>query len=42
MSVRENLDGTDSDIDLEVLFNALLSNKNQILSALEKSKQVQL
>ncbi|MEO6191220.1 MAG: ABC transporter ATP-binding protein [Saprospiraceae bacterium] len=42
MSIRENIDGRDSEIDLEVLFNGLLSNKQQILSALEKTKHFQI
>ncbi len=37
MSVKENTDGVDSEIDLEVLFNAILSNKQQILEAMERN-----
>lgn len=38
MSITENTDGVDSEIDIEVLFNAVLNNKQQILSVMEKSK----
>ncbi len=38
MSITENTDGMDSEIDIEVLFNAVLNNKQQILSILEKNK----
>ncbi|NOT35986.1 MAG: ABC transporter ATP-binding protein [Saprospiraceae bacterium] len=41
MSITENTDGSDSEIDIEVLFNAVLSNKQQILSVLEKNKVLQ-
>ncbi|MEP7197388.1 MAG: ABC transporter ATP-binding protein [Saprospiraceae bacterium] len=40
ISIKENTDGIESEIDLEILFNAVLNNKQQILSALEKTKLV--
>ncbi|MCC6817031.1 MAG: ABC transporter ATP-binding protein [Saprospiraceae bacterium] len=38
MSISENTNDADSEIDIEVLFNAVLNNKQQILSILEKNK----
>lgn len=38
MSISENVDGKYSPVDVEVLFNAILSKKDQIIHLLEKSK----
>lgn len=38
LSITENKTGTTSDIDLEVLFNAIMTNRRQILEILEQNK----
>lgn len=38
LSITENKTGTTSDIDLEVLFNAIMTNRRQILDILEQNK----